>query len=135
MPIRQGGRLTSLASSCPRDSLRRRMMAPRSLRPMRWKVFLPMSMPRTAMVSLDWRGMAGLLTAANPRSTRGTAGSTAGPSHYQKDCRELRGISAVITEALVMKAEGVAEACRNRYFSCGDPGGLQAARQWLDLQF
>ena len=33
MPTRQGGRLASLASSCTRESFRRRMMAPRSLRP------------------------------------------------------------------------------------------------------
>src|SRR5262245_65894696 len=41
-------------------------MAPRSLRPTRWNVFLPVSMPRTATVSVDWRGMAGLLIAASP---------------------------------------------------------------------
>jgi hypothetical protein len=80
MPTRQGGRVASLASSCLSDSFRRRMMAPRLLRPTRWKVFLPVSMPRTATVSLEWRGMVGSLFLVTPRRG-GTAGSTAGPFH------------------------------------------------------
>jgi len=44
------------------------------------EVFLPMSMPRTRTVSLEWRGMAGsLLLVTPPRG--GTAGGTAGPFH------------------------------------------------------
>src|SRR5215510_12342583 len=50
-PLHAGRRLASRASSCRRESFRRRTMAPGSLRPTRWNVFLPMSMPRTATVS------------------------------------------------------------------------------------
>jgi len=67
---------------CARQLQARRMMAPRLLRPTRWKVVLPMSMPRTATVSLEWRGMAGSLLLVTPRRG-GTAGSTAGPFHYE----------------------------------------------------
>src|SRR5499427_8360950 len=52
----------------------------RLLRPTR-KVFLPMSMPRMATVSLEWRGMGRAPCLGQPPARRwGTAESTAGPS-------------------------------------------------------
>src|SRR3954447_11349683 len=51
MPIRQGGRLARRWVSWGRESLRRSTMAPRSSCPMRWKLFLPRSMPSVAMAA------------------------------------------------------------------------------------
>src|SRR5271157_5492808 len=53
MPIRQGGVLARRFSSWLRDSLHLRTMAPRLSRPIRWKTFLPMSIPITAIWALD----------------------------------------------------------------------------------
>jgi SRSO17 transposase len=36
------------ASTCPRESFWRKTMAPRASRPIRWKLVLPMSIPRVA---------------------------------------------------------------------------------------
>src|SRR6266851_1717839 len=45
MPIRQGGRLASRASTWPRDHFCRSTMAPRASWPTTWNEFLPISMP------------------------------------------------------------------------------------------
>src|SRR5215470_16903788 len=49
MPTRQGAMLAKRISIWDRDSRSRSTMAPRSSRPTRWKVFLPMSTPSVAM--------------------------------------------------------------------------------------
>src|SRR6516165_2316406 len=61
MPIRHGGRLTSRASSWPRDHFWRSTIAPRSSRPMMWNEFFPISMPIVATAVLDLLDMAVLL--------------------------------------------------------------------------
>jgi hypothetical protein len=62
--------LASRASIWPRDSLWRSTTALRSLRPMRWRTFLPMSMPSVATAAVVWRGMGLLVAQGSPRSKR-----------------------------------------------------------------
>src|SRR5208337_2651791 len=52
MPIRQGGRLARKLSSWLRESLRLSTMAPQLSTPIRWKTFLPISIPITAISEL-----------------------------------------------------------------------------------
>src|SRR5262249_50751908 len=68
-------------------------MAPRLVRPTRWKVFLPMSMPRMATVSLDWRGMGRAPCLGQPLARRrGTAGAPpVHPINSSLCLREIRG--------------------------------------------
>src|SRR3712207_4758869 len=66
MPIRQEGILARRCSTCPRESFWRRTMAPRASRPIRWKLFLPMSVPRVAMDGSGALGMAQILVLGAP---------------------------------------------------------------------
>jgi hypothetical protein len=79
IPIRQGGRLASRASTWPRDHFCRSTIAPRLSRPTRWNEFLPISMPITAIALLSFSDMAVLLDFGALAHRRGW--STAGPSH------------------------------------------------------
>src|ERR687897_3167150 len=66
MPIGQEGRLARRCSTWPRESFWRRTMAPRASRPIRWKLFLPMSIPRVAMGGSGALGMAQILVLGAP---------------------------------------------------------------------
>jgi hypothetical protein len=50
MPIRQAGRLANQVSRAPRVNFRWKMILPRLSRPITWNVFLPRSMPITAIL-------------------------------------------------------------------------------------
>jgi hypothetical protein len=60
-------------------------------------------------VSVDWRDVAALLTAAYPRSTRGSAGSTPGPSYSQMSLPAVQrggsgiGQAAGVTPVIFLK--------------------------------
>src|SRR6516165_10219000 len=58
MPIKQGCKLTSRASTWPRDHFCRNTMLPRRSWPTRWNEFLPISMPITAISLLSFWDMA-----------------------------------------------------------------------------
>src|SRR6516162_9232247 len=58
MPIRQGCKLASRASTWPRDHFCRNTMLPRRSWPARWNEFLPISMPITAISLLSFSDMA-----------------------------------------------------------------------------
>src|SRR5438034_2041439 len=59
MPTRHGGMLERRTTTWPRDSFCRSTIAPRSSRPTRWNVFLPISMPiAVTMLSLALWSMA-----------------------------------------------------------------------------
>src|SRR6267378_4428794 len=64
MPIRQGGILTSRASTWPRDHFCRSTMAPRASWPTTWNEFLPISMPITAIALSNFWDMACSLSLA-----------------------------------------------------------------------
>src|SRR5215467_12280985 len=74
MPIRQGDRLASLASTCPRDHFCRSTISPRLSCPTTWNEFLPISMPTTAIALLSLCDMACSLTLAPPSQLRWLAG-------------------------------------------------------------
>src|SRR5215510_668711 len=80
-----GREISSRASSWRRESFWCRTMAPRLLKPTKWKVFLPMSIPRMTTVSLDWSGRAVLHTVATVLSS--------GPAAAQKTGGTLRFFS------------------------------------------
>src|SRR5437868_14907224 len=67
MPIRHGGRLASRASTWPRDHFCRSTILPRRSWPTRWKEFLPISMPITAISLLSFSDMACSLSSLPPR--------------------------------------------------------------------
>src|SRR5215510_15709834 len=77
MPIRQGGRLASRASTWPRDHFCRSTIAPRLSWPTTWNEFLPISMPITAIARLSWYDMACSWTVLPPGQLR----LLAGPEH------------------------------------------------------
>src|SRR6516162_7957759 len=84
MPIRQGGRLASRVSTCPRDHFCRNTIAPRLSCPTTWNEFLPISMPITAIAVSSSCDMACSLGSAPLASLSGGGGrSTAGPFHYR----------------------------------------------------
>src|ERR1700760_2082422 len=58
MPIRHGGRLTSRASTWPRDHFCRSTILPRRSWPTRWNEFLPISIPITEISLLSFSDMA-----------------------------------------------------------------------------
>src|SRR5262249_2627970 len=62
MPIRHGGILASRASTCPRDHFCRSTIAPRPSRPTTWNVFLPISIPITAVTLISFSAMGVLLS-------------------------------------------------------------------------
>src|SRR5262245_6259970 len=57
MPIRQGAILASRVSTWPRDHFCRSTIAPRSSRPTAWNVFLPISIPITAITLASFSTM------------------------------------------------------------------------------
>src|SRR5208283_2882814 len=90
MPIRQGGRLARKLSSWLRESLRLSTMAPQLSTPIRWKTFLPISIPITAISELHLAdfvcaGMNVLLAVSAPQGRWGTAG----PFHYYSGQNEV----------------------------------------------
>src|SRR5215468_1251784 len=74
MPIRHGGRLASRASIWPRDHFCRNIIAPRRFWPTRWKEFLPISMPMTAISLLSFWDMACSFALGAPRQLGPLAG-------------------------------------------------------------
>src|SRR5215468_2119364 len=74
MPIRQGDRLASRASTWPRDHFCCSTISPRLSCPTRWNEFLPISMPTTAIALLSLCDMACSLILAPPGQLRWLAG-------------------------------------------------------------
>src|SRR4029077_20748672 len=74
MPIRQGGRLASRASTWPRDHFCRNTKAPRRSWPTRWNEFLPISMPMMATSLLSFWDMACSFAFSAPRQLGPLAG-------------------------------------------------------------
>src|SRR5262249_51973849 len=62
MPTRHGGLLANRASTCPRDHFCRSTIAPLPSRPTTWNVFLPISIPITALTPLRSSAMGVLLS-------------------------------------------------------------------------
>jgi hypothetical protein len=84
MPIRQGGRLASRASTWPRDHFWRSTRAPRRSWPTMWNEFLPISMPITAILLLSvWDMACSFVFGALASLARWQGWSTAGPSHSE----------------------------------------------------
>jgi hypothetical protein len=81
MPIRHGGRLASRASSWPRDHFCRSTILPRRSWPTRWKEFLPISMPITAISLLSFSDMACSLSSLPPSPASFAGGAGARPDY------------------------------------------------------
>src|SRR4051812_11273887 len=82
-PIRQGGRLARRSSSWPRASFWRQRILPCLSMPIRWKLFLPRSMPMVVTRSCRVLLVMGVVSAAFAfPAFPYPAGNTAGPCHY-----------------------------------------------------
>src|SRR4051812_24157791 len=82
-PIRQGGRLARRSSSWPRASFWRQRILPCLSMPIRWKTFLPRSMPMVVTRSCRVLLVMGVVSAAFVvPAFPYPAGNTAGPCHY-----------------------------------------------------
>ena len=133
MPIRQGGRLASRVSTCPRDHFCRNTIAPRLSCPTTWNEFLPISMPITAIAVSSSCDMACSLGSAPPSPASLAAGAGARPDHsisgHPRDQRWLIGSHGIPSGSLGL------DACGLHYLSPllgfpGDESTEVAGRAW-----
>src|SRR5215475_9665046 len=102
MPIRHGGILASLPSTCPRDHFCRSTIAPRPSRPTTWNAFLPISMPITAVTPLVSSAM-GVLLSLNASVSLLADSAGARPDH------PISGLGVVLLNRF-MPAGGIPQA-------------------------